>query len=107
MVFHVGIDPLHGDVSYCNEYEKIIVDIEINDVEFNEYEKVALMFEEIKSKINGKLGYACICLSKYYGNEIRKNFIECGLKSGFKNVEIINWETAFYLNAMSQINYKP
>uniref|UniRef100_A0A914QKL0 Caspase family p20 domain-containing protein n=1 Tax=Panagrolaimus davidi TaxID=227884 RepID=A0A914QKL0_9BILA len=78
------------------------------NVREDEIEKVDLMFEEIKSKINGKLGYACICLfNNYYGNETRKKFIELGLKSGFKNVEIINWETTFYLNAMLQINYKP
>uniref|UniRef100_A0AC35F286 Uncharacterized protein n=1 Tax=Panagrolaimus sp. PS1159 TaxID=55785 RepID=A0AC35F286_9BILA len=84
-----------------------MVDIKINNVSVNQTKKVALMFEEIKSKTSGKFGYACICLSKSYGNEIRKRFMEFGFNSGFKNIEINNRETAIYLDAMSQINYKP
>uniref|UniRef100_A0A914RDJ3 Uncharacterized protein n=1 Tax=Panagrolaimus davidi TaxID=227884 RepID=A0A914RDJ3_9BILA len=38
---------------------------------------------------------------------MRKTLIEEGLKCGFKNVEIIAEETAVYLQAMSQISYKP
>uniref|UniRef100_A0A914QUZ1 Caspase-8 n=1 Tax=Panagrolaimus davidi TaxID=227884 RepID=A0A914QUZ1_9BILA len=46
MVFHVGIDPWYGKVSYCNEFEKITVDITINEVNFNEIEKVAIIYYE-------------------------------------------------------------
>lgn len=72
-----------------------------------EIEKVNLMYNETKVKIDEELGYVCICLDGGYGNKMRKKFIEEGLNCGFKNVEIINYETAFYLNAMSRIDYKP
>uniref|UniRef100_A0AC34F713 Heat shock protein 70 n=1 Tax=Panagrolaimus sp. ES5 TaxID=591445 RepID=A0AC34F713_9BILA len=69
------------------------------------------MFEEIKSKIkNGKeFGCLCIVLNQGYGNEIRKKFIQDGLKFGFKNVEISNPTVTRYLNVMSQVTptYKP
>uniref|UniRef100_A0A914QKW3 Uncharacterized protein n=1 Tax=Panagrolaimus davidi TaxID=227884 RepID=A0A914QKW3_9BILA len=107
MTIHFGIYPSVGYCTYFDESKRRSIDLKTRPVNFNEIEKIALMFEEIKSKINGKLGYVCICLFENYGNEIRKNFIECGLKNGFENIEIINLETAIYLNAMSQINYKP
>uniref|UniRef100_A0AC35FHL0 Uncharacterized protein n=1 Tax=Panagrolaimus sp. PS1159 TaxID=55785 RepID=A0AC35FHL0_9BILA len=114
MAINVGIYPNYGDISYSNESEKELVDCinfnfkKIIRVNSEEIEKVDLMFEEITSEINGKeLGSACICLDEYYYNEIRQKFIESGLKHGFKHVEIINYETAFYLNAMCQINHKP
>uniref|UniRef100_A0AC34FIN9 Heat shock protein 70 n=1 Tax=Panagrolaimus sp. ES5 TaxID=591445 RepID=A0AC34FIN9_9BILA len=65
------------------------------------------MFEEIEWKIKGEFGCVCICLNNYFGNEIRKKFVEEGLKFGFKTVEIINYETAVFLNAMSQSKDKP
>uniref|UniRef100_A0A914PU84 Uncharacterized protein n=1 Tax=Panagrolaimus davidi TaxID=227884 RepID=A0A914PU84_9BILA len=110
MTVHFGIYPIEGHCSYFEESKRRSIDLKTRPVNLNGIKKVALMFEEIKSEINGKLGYACICLDGNYGNygnEIMKKFIECGLKSGFKNVEIINFKTAFYLNAMSQTNYKP
>uniref|UniRef100_A0AC35GBR4 Uncharacterized protein n=1 Tax=Panagrolaimus sp. PS1159 TaxID=55785 RepID=A0AC35GBR4_9BILA len=73
MEFHVGIDPYFGQVSYYNEYEKKIVDIKINGVREDKIEKVDLMFEEIKSKINGKFGNACIFL---YGSYVREDKIK-------------------------------
>uniref|UniRef100_A0A914PVV8 Uncharacterized protein n=1 Tax=Panagrolaimus davidi TaxID=227884 RepID=A0A914PVV8_9BILA len=109
MTVHVGIYPGGGELSYYDDVAKCTVYSNIeNLITPNGIEKVSLMFEEIKSKIRGKqLGFACICLNKEYGNEIRKKFIEEGIKCGFKNVEIINWQTTLYLEAMSQIKYKP
>jgi hypothetical protein len=108
MTIHVGIDPNLGQLSYYDDVEKNTVNLGSTVVKFHETEKIYIMFEVIKSKFNGKqLGCACIYLLPDYGNEIRKKFIQEGSNCGFKNVEIISRETAYYLNAMSQIKYIP
>uniref|UniRef100_A0A914Z816 Uncharacterized protein n=1 Tax=Panagrolaimus superbus TaxID=310955 RepID=A0A914Z816_9BILA len=107
MSFYVGVDPYDGNLSYCNNSGTNPINVKINSVRYYEIQKINSMFDEIKLYTNGNLGYVCICLDKYYSNEIRKKFIEIGTNFGFKNVEIINWETAIYLDAMSQIKYKP
>uniref|UniRef100_A0AC35GSA3 Uncharacterized protein n=1 Tax=Panagrolaimus sp. PS1159 TaxID=55785 RepID=A0AC35GSA3_9BILA len=90
MVFHVGIDPFFGYVSYCNEFEKKIGYIKINKVHSDEIVKVALMFEEIKSKLNGELGYACICFYGYYG------LLKARITAG--NSELTHLETTYFLS---------
>uniref|UniRef100_A0AC35FE10 Uncharacterized protein n=1 Tax=Panagrolaimus sp. PS1159 TaxID=55785 RepID=A0AC35FE10_9BILA len=67
MTIHVGINPEDGNLSYYNDVDKNVIDVNIEKVDFNEIEKVCLMFEEIKSKINGiQLGCVCICLWSGY-----------------------------------------
>uniref|UniRef100_A0AC34F434 Heat shock protein 70 n=1 Tax=Panagrolaimus sp. ES5 TaxID=591445 RepID=A0AC34F434_9BILA len=100
----MGIHPESGELSYYNESEKKTVNLKISIVDPN---KNDLIFEEIKAKINGELGCVCIYLFNSYSNVIRKKFVEEGLNFGFKNIEIINWETAVYLNVLSQTIYKP
>uniref|UniRef100_A0AC35GH92 Heat shock protein 70 n=1 Tax=Panagrolaimus sp. PS1159 TaxID=55785 RepID=A0AC35GH92_9BILA len=108
MTVHVGMFPYEGTASYNNDIKKETLDLQICKVEPHEIKKISLMFEEIKSKINDKqFGCACICIDEFCGNTYRKRLIEEAFKYGFKNVEIINRETAIYLNAMSQIKYKP
>uniref|UniRef100_A0AC34F9Q0 Uncharacterized protein n=1 Tax=Panagrolaimus sp. ES5 TaxID=591445 RepID=A0AC34F9Q0_9BILA len=107
MVVHVGLSPNFGQLAFYSESEKITSHLKIIEVNSIEIEKVNLMYNETKVKIDEELGYVCICLDGGYGNKMRKKFIEEGLNCGFKNVEIINYETAFYLNAMSRIDYKP
>uniref|UniRef100_A0AC35GBT0 Uncharacterized protein n=1 Tax=Panagrolaimus sp. PS1159 TaxID=55785 RepID=A0AC35GBT0_9BILA len=107
MAIHVGINPQYGKLSFYDEYKKKTVDLHINPVLYDDVENVVLMFDEIKLQINGKLGCVCIFLNKHYGNKIRKKFIESGYDFEFRNVEIISFETAVYMSAMSQTNYKP
>uniref|UniRef100_A0AC34FYX8 Uncharacterized protein n=1 Tax=Panagrolaimus sp. ES5 TaxID=591445 RepID=A0AC34FYX8_9BILA len=104
MEIHVGIDPENGMLSYYNTNGNRTVDLNVAKVGSDEIQNVTLMFDEIRLRINGNFGCLCICLRNTYGNEIRKKFVEEGLKNEFKNVEIMNWETAAYLIVMPQIN---
>ena len=76
-------------------------------VEKEDILKIDEMYEEIKSKINGKLGCVCIYLNRTYNSELRKKFIESGKFAGFSNVQIIDWNTSTYLNSVFQTNYIP
>uniref|UniRef100_A0A914QZL8 Uncharacterized protein n=1 Tax=Panagrolaimus davidi TaxID=227884 RepID=A0A914QZL8_9BILA len=109
MTTHVGMSlgGMLGYLSYYKAAEESSGDSEINGVQPHASAKVNSIFKEVISKINGKVGYVCIYLNKNYGNEIRKKFVEEGLKIGFKNVEIINFLTILYLIPMSKVNYKP
>uniref|UniRef100_A0AC34G0K9 Heat shock protein 70 n=1 Tax=Panagrolaimus sp. ES5 TaxID=591445 RepID=A0AC34G0K9_9BILA len=105
MVVHVGLDPWYGNLSLYKDAEKKTEDLEIKQVRCNKNDKVIALFKEIKILVKDELGYLCICLNKYHGNNIRKLFIKEGLNCGFRNVEIINLEVAFYLDA--QTNFTP
>ena len=70
-------------------------------------QKIDEMYEEIKSKIKGKLGCVCISLNLGYNSEIRKKFIESGKLFRFSNIQIINNETATYLNYIFLSTYFP
>uniref|UniRef100_A0AC34GWV2 Uncharacterized protein n=1 Tax=Panagrolaimus sp. ES5 TaxID=591445 RepID=A0AC34GWV2_9BILA len=107
MVVHIGIDPWDGKLSYYKDAGKKTEHLEIKQVLFDENDKVTSLFKEIKTKVKDELGYLCICLNPNYGNSIRKLFVKEGLKCGFKNVEIIDWEIAICLNAMSHTNFTP
>uniref|UniRef100_A0AC35F970 Uncharacterized protein n=1 Tax=Panagrolaimus sp. PS1159 TaxID=55785 RepID=A0AC35F970_9BILA len=110
MTFHIGIDPSRGEVSYyleSNKKKTAFPEINVCKVTPDEIEKVQTIFDEIKLKINGNLGFLCIYLNPEYNQEARKKFIECSLKCRFHNVEIINDKTIVYLESISQIKYKP
>lgn len=69
--------------------------------------RVDELFEKIKSTVteqfHDELGCLCICLASFYGNEIRKKFIESGQNHGFAKVEIINLITLTYFNAVAPV----
>uniref|UniRef100_A0AC34F3B1 Heat shock protein 70 n=1 Tax=Panagrolaimus sp. ES5 TaxID=591445 RepID=A0AC34F3B1_9BILA len=106
MAFHVGIYPSFGNVATYDTVTESVKYTNVIEVYQNETDKVKHMFKEITSKNSSKFESVCICLEADYGNEIRKKFIDTAKIFGFKNVEIIDWRTAVYLNAISQSNYK-
>ena len=57
---------------------------------------------ELKTTLNGDLGYLCIYLDWDYGNEIRKEFIEAGKEIGFAKSQIIDFNTQLYLSLISE-----
>uniref|UniRef100_A0A914YA16 Uncharacterized protein n=1 Tax=Panagrolaimus superbus TaxID=310955 RepID=A0A914YA16_9BILA len=100
--------PKTGDLSYNKEGKKKGQHLKIISVKHDdEIVRISYMYDEIKSKIGLNFGNVCICLDEKYTNEIRAEFIEQGLNCGFKNIKIINSQTLLYLNAMSEIKYKP
>uniref|UniRef100_A0A914QHF5 Uncharacterized protein n=1 Tax=Panagrolaimus davidi TaxID=227884 RepID=A0A914QHF5_9BILA len=107
MVFHVGIAPLCGEMAVFNTTNLRTKIYDFREVGKNNVELIEGMYKRIKSIAKGELGYAGICLGSSYGNEIRQKFIKHGLECGFKNIEIIDWETQMYLNAISQSGYQP
>uniref|UniRef100_A0AC34EZX5 Heat shock protein 70 n=1 Tax=Panagrolaimus sp. ES5 TaxID=591445 RepID=A0AC34EZX5_9BILA len=108
MSIHAGVYPREGKVSYYNDILKSETDLEIIKVGPADIDKVDLLFNEIVLwEYDRKVGSICICLDTFYGNEIRKAFIEEGLNCGFKNVEILNNETVLYLYVVSNSNYRP
>jgi hypothetical protein len=68
---------------------------------------VDLMFENLKTQLNGEFGCACICLGYTYDSEIRKKFIEAAEEFGFVNVHITNWCSMNYYDLVSRLtNYR-
>jgi hypothetical protein len=107
MVFHVGIAPLCGEMAVFNTTNIRTKIDDFREVGKNDVELIEGMYKRIKSIAKGELGYAGICLGSSYGNEIRQKFIKHGLECGFKKIEIIDWETQMFLNAISQSGYQP
>uniref|UniRef100_A0A914PTC0 Uncharacterized protein n=1 Tax=Panagrolaimus davidi TaxID=227884 RepID=A0A914PTC0_9BILA len=104
---NIGIYPNKGEMAVYDSIEQKLINSTLLKVTSNDLNKVKPLFEKIAS-LHRNLGCACICLEANYGNKIRQNFIETALDKncGFKSVEIIDWKTAVYLNAISQSNYK-
>uniref|UniRef100_A0AC35FH20 Uncharacterized protein n=1 Tax=Panagrolaimus sp. PS1159 TaxID=55785 RepID=A0AC35FH20_9BILA len=106
MVVHVGVTLTEGELYYFDENEQRTDQMNIMKVTPDEPEKLNSVFEEIKTKTNGKqLGYLCFTVYSAYSNDMRKQLIEEGLKYGFKNVEMINNSEALYIYTMSQIKH--
>lgn len=68
--------------------------------------KIDLMYEEIKSKVVGELGCACFVFN-FVSNDFRRKVVHTGLAFGFKKVQIINWVSELYIDAIFQSKYKP
>uniref|UniRef100_A0A914QXU6 Uncharacterized protein n=1 Tax=Panagrolaimus davidi TaxID=227884 RepID=A0A914QXU6_9BILA len=77
-----------------------------NDSEIIQQE-VSSFFEEIKSKINGRLGIICIYWNNNFDKKYRETFVQSGLKCGFSKVEILNNKAAHYYHAITQTEYFP
>uniref|UniRef100_A0AC34FRR8 Uncharacterized protein n=1 Tax=Panagrolaimus sp. ES5 TaxID=591445 RepID=A0AC34FRR8_9BILA len=108
MVFHVGIAPLCGQMALFNTKNSRIKKSDFREVGKNNLDEIEGMFKRIKSITKTEqLGCAGIYLGSSYGNEIRQKFIQYGLECGFQKVEIIDWETQMFLNAISQTGYLP
>ena len=68
---------------------------------------VAAMFENIRMHVPGNSGCACVVMHSDYGNDARKMFIETGKRCGFADVQIIDWNTALYLQSILQLKKPP
>ena len=107
MVFHVGIAPLSGEMAVFNTTTLKTKICDFREVGKNNIDEIEGMYKRIKATAKGELGCAGIYVGASYGNEIRQKLIEVGLEAGFKKIEIIDWETQMFLNAISQVGYQP
>ena len=77
-------------------------------VELKDIELIDPIFDILCTKLDGKLGCACICLHyTEYTNHIREKFIESGEAHGFSKVQIIDETTAEYLSYIVQLKDVP
>uniref|UniRef100_A0AC35FPN5 Uncharacterized protein n=1 Tax=Panagrolaimus sp. PS1159 TaxID=55785 RepID=A0AC35FPN5_9BILA len=108
MVNHVGIDPHTGKISAYNTLDKVVSEYAISEVRsIDDIEKIDVMFNEIRSTIDGEFGCACIYLRPDYLQKFRKQFIASCISHGFAKVQIIYWETVKFYTVVPQTNYEP
>uniref|UniRef100_A0AC35G3L1 Uncharacterized protein n=1 Tax=Panagrolaimus sp. PS1159 TaxID=55785 RepID=A0AC35G3L1_9BILA len=78
-----------------------------NNSETIQQKEVSSFFEEIKSKVNGSLGFICIYWNKNFDKKYRETFVQNGIKCGFSKVEILGNKAAHYYHAITQTEYLP
>uniref|UniRef100_A0AC35FQH0 Uncharacterized protein n=1 Tax=Panagrolaimus sp. PS1159 TaxID=55785 RepID=A0AC35FQH0_9BILA len=111
MVVHIGIyqSSLY-QIIYVSSFDSLknkSIFAKVYDVVDEQQINFGVIFEDIISSINDKLGYACIYFEKQFDNNFYKSCIESGINSGFEGVEILSFYANKFLQAIINTNYKP